>query len=410
MRIAIETLGTRGDVQPYLALARKLQERGHVVQLAAPTQFAAMSEQYRVPFASLPGDFLALLDTPEGKAAISGGQGFSAGFKLLKHVRPLMRRLLDTEWQAVKDFGPDMILYHPKSIASPHMAQALGVPHILASPLPGFTPTADFPSPMLPYASLGPLNWTSHLLAMRGADLLFGKILREWRREALGLPSRFKFHPPKRTLYAYSKRVVPVPADWTEDVLVSGYWFLDEPTWKMPDDLATFLAEGDRPVYIGFGSVPGLDPETLADTAIAALAQTGKRGLLAIGGGALKVREMPAYVHVIKSAPHGELFRHVSGTVHHGGAGTTAASIRAGVPMTICPFFGDQPFWARRIVDLAIGPSPLDRKHLDVGRFAAALVAMDDAGTIARAVALGAKVRAEDGLTAAANYLEAASL
>ena len=410
MRIAIETLGTRGDVQPYLALARILQERGHIVQLAAPQQFAAMSEQNRVPFASLPGEFLALLDTPEGKAAISGGQGFSAGFKLLKHVRPLMRQLLDTEWQAVKDFGPDMIVYHPKSIASPHMAQALGVPHILASPLPGFTPTAAFPSPMLPFASLGPLNWSSHLLAMRGADLLFGKMLREWRREALGLPSRFKFRPPKRTLYAFSKHVLPVPSDWAEDVLVSGYWFLDEPAWTMPDALARFLAGGDRPVYVGFGSMPGLDPETLADTVMAALAQTGKRGLLAIGGGALKVREMPAHVHVIDSAPHGELFRHVSATVHHGGAGTTAASIRAGVPLTICPFFGDQPFWARRVLDLGIGAGALDLKHLSVDQFAAALKAMDDAETIGRARALGAKVRAEDGLKAAASFLEAASL
>jgi sterol 3beta-glucosyltransferase len=410
MRVAIETLGTRGDVQPYLALARVLQERGHVVQLAAPAQFASLAAQNRVPFAPLPGEFLALLDTPEGKAAVSGGQGFSAGFKLLKHVRPLMRRLLETEWQAVKDFGPDMIVYHPKSVASPHMAQALGVPHILASPLPGFTPTAAFPSPMLPYASLGPLNWTSHLLAMHGADLLFGKMLREWRREALGLPSRFKFRMPNRTIYAYSKHVVPVPSDWTKDILVSGYWFLDEPSWTMPDGLASFLACGDRPVYVGFGSMPGLDPEALADTAMAALAQTGKRGLLAIGGGALKIRKMPAHVHVIDTAPHGELFRHVSATVHHGGAGTTAASIRAGVPMTICPFFGDQPFWARRIVDLGIGPGPLDRKRLDVRQFAAALTAMEDPGMIARAIALGTKVQAEDGLQAVVSLLEAASL
>lgn len=410
MRIAIETLGTRGDVQPYLALAKALQERGHIVQLAAPEQFAAMSELNRVPFAPLPGEFLALLDTQEGKAAISGGHGFSAGFKLLKQVRPLMRLLLDLEWRAVKDFNPDIIVYHPKSVGSPHMAQALGVPHILASPLPGFTPTAAFPSPMLPYGSLGPLNWTSHLLAMRGADLLFGKILREWRRAALGLPSRFRFRPPNRTLYAYSKHVVPVPHDWAADVLVSGYWFLDEPNWTMPDDLANFLAGGDRPVYIGFGSMPGLDAETLADTAMAALAQTGKRGLLAIGGGALKVRTIPAHVHVIDSAPHGALFRHVSATVHHGGAGTTAASIRAGVPMTICPFFGDQPFWARRVVDLGIGPAPLNRKHLSVSQFAAALAAMDDAEMIDRAGALGAEVQTEDGLQAAAVFVEAARL
>lgn len=91
-------------------------------------QFAGMAEQHGVPYAPLPGEFLALLDTPEGKAAVAGGKGFSAGLKLLKYVRPLMRRLLDTEWQAVQQLAPDLIVYHPKSVAAPHMAEALGIP------------------------------------------------------------------------------------------------------------------------------------------------------------------------------------------------------------------------------------------------------------------------------------------
>lgn len=407
MRIAIETLGTRGDVQPYLALAQTLQSRGHIVQLAAPEQFAELAAHHGVPFAPLPGEFLALLDSPEAKAAVAGGEGFSAGFKLLKYMRPLMVHLLEVEWQAVRTFGPDLILYHPKSLASPSMAEALGVPHVLASPLPGFTPTSAFPSPLLPFASLGPLNRVSHLLATHSSGLLFGKMLRQWRQQSLGLTGRAKFNRPSATLYAYSPQVLPVPDDWSEDVLVSGYWFLDEPAWTMPAPLSRFLAAGDKPVYVGFGSMPGLDPEAMADTAIAALAQTGKRALLAIGGGALKVRNVPEHIHVIDAAPHGELFRHVSATVHHGGAGTTAASIRAGLPTAICPFFGDQPFWARRVVDLGIGPAPLDRKALTVEAFAAALRTMDDAALRDRAGALGAKVQAENGTRAAADFLEA---
>ena len=134
MRFAIETLGTRGDVQPYIALAIGLIARGHEVQLAAPVQFTDMATEHGIPFAGLPGEFLALLDTPEGKAAVAGGKGFSAGFKLLKHVRPLMMRLLDEEWRAVRSFQPDVLVYHPKSFGSPDMAAALGVPHVLASP------------------------------------------------------------------------------------------------------------------------------------------------------------------------------------------------------------------------------------------------------------------------------------
>ena len=158
MRVAIQTLGTRGDVQPYVALARGLVGRGHDVQISAPVQFEAMIRGHGIACAPLPGEFLALMNTPEGKAAIAGGRGFSSGLRLLKHVRPLMRRLLDAEWAAIRAFAPDVIVYHPKSIASPHVAEALALPFILASPLPGFSATSAFPSPLLPFASLGPLN------------------------------------------------------------------------------------------------------------------------------------------------------------------------------------------------------------------------------------------------------------
>ena len=408
MRVAIHTLGTRGDIQPYLALALGLTARGHDVQLAAPIQFEAMIGERGVAFAPLPGEFLALMDTPEGKAAIAGGQGFSAGFKLLKHVRPLMRGLLDAEWSAAQGFSPDVVVYHPKSIASPHIAEKLGCRSILASPLPGFTPTSAFPSPLLPFASLGPLNRISHALAIRGSDFLFGGLLREWRETSLHLPRRrLGKGAPTATLYAYSPHVVPVPRDWDSNVLVSGYWFLDSEDWTMPDDLASFLNAGAPPIYVGFGSMPGLDPVNIAAIAIEALARTGKRGLLATGGGALAPQNVPQSVHVIANAPHDRLFAHVAATVHHGGAGTTAASIRAGKPMTICPFFGDQPFWARRMCDLGIAPRPLDRKRLSVETLAAAITEMDNPQMRERAAMLGTAIRREQGVTAAINFIEA---
>jgi UDP:flavonoid glycosyltransferase YjiC (YdhE family) len=226
MRVAIQTLGTRGDVQPYVALALELIGRGHAVQIAAPVQLAGMVEERGVSFAPLPGEYLALLETPEGKAALAGSRGFSAGLKLLKHIRPLMRRLLDAEWAAVRVFRPDVIVHHPKSVASPHIAEALGCAHLLASPLPGFTPTAAFPSPMLPFRSLGPLNRASHALAIHGAYLLFRGLVREWREGSLGLIGGTARIASSGTLYAYSRHVVPVPPDWDDSVLVSatGSW------------------------------------------------------------------------------------------------------------------------------------------------------------------------------------------
>ncbi|MFP9136226.1 glycosyltransferase [Devosia sp. XGJD_8] len=405
MRIAIQTLGTRGDVQPYIALAIGLVRRGHDVQIAAPVQFESLVGAHAIPFIGLPGEFLALMDTEEGKAAIGGGQGFSAGLKLLKYMRPLMDQLLEAETAAVRSFGPDLILHHPKSLAAPHLATALGVPGILASPLPGFTPTSAFPSPLLPFNSLGPLNKVSHLLATRGGELLFAKELRAWRHRTLGL--RARPNNPVGTLYAYSPEVIPVPNDWGDDVLVSGYWFLDGEDWAPDAALAEFLASGDKPIYVGFGSVPGIDPEAMTALVAEALARTGKRGLLATGGGALGGQALPAHMHRIAAAPHDRLLPLVAAAIHHGGAGTTGAALRAGLPTTIVPFFGDQPFWGRRIEQLGVGPRPLDRKSLSADALADAIRAMDAPEMRRRAGELGAAIRQENGIEAAIRFIEA---
>ena len=406
MRIAIDTLGTRGDVQPYIALALGLAAKGHSVQLAAPEQFAALAGDHGVPFAPLPGAFLELLDTPEGKAAVAGSRGFGAGFKLLKHVRPMMRQLFDAEWDAARSFEPDIVVYHPKALAAPHIAEKLGRPAVLASPLPGFTPTSDFPTPMLPFASLGPFNRISHRLVSGGSSLLFGRMIGEWRSKTLGLGRKGAARPTVATIYAYSPHVVPRPADWGRDVLVSGYWFLDTAGWAPDEDLAAFLGDGPPPVYVGFGSMPGLDPEGLAKMVIEALAQTGKRGLLSTGGGAISGQTTARHVHVITGAPHEALFPLMDAVVHHGGAGTTGAAIRAGKPMAVCPFFGDQPFWGRRVESLGIAPPPLERKTLTANALANAIEAMNDARVRKAVATLGKKVRAEDGVSAAVNFLE----
>jgi len=397
MRFAIETLGTRGDVQPYIALAMGLMARGHEVQLAAPVQFSDLAAEHGIPFAGVSGEFLALLDTPEGKAAIAGGKGFGAGFRLLKHMRPLMMRLLDEEWRAVRSFQPDVLVYHPKSFGSPDMAAALGVPHVLASPIPGFTPTDAFPSPMLPFASLGPFNRMSHAFAIHGARLLFAKDLKAWRATTLGLPGRTARKPAAGTLYAYSPAVLPKPNDWGPDVLVTGYWFLDRPDWQPDEALESFLTAGLPPVYFGFGSVPGIDPAAMAGTILEALKMTGMRGLLAGGGGAIGKADASARAYFLAGAPHDRLLPRASAAVHHGGAGTTAASLRAGLPTQIVPFFGDQPFWGRRVDALGAGPAPLDRKTLSAAGLAKALTAMDAAAMRARAADLGAAIAKDRG-------------
>lgn len=406
MRISIHTLGTRGDVQPYLALAKGLVQSGHDVQLTAPEQFASMAYERRVAFAPLPREFLAVLESPEAKAILGrSSAGFGAGLKLLKFYREIGRRLLDAEWNAAREFSPQAIIFHPKTLGAPHIAAKLEIPLLLASPLPGFTPTTEFPTPVLPVASLGPFNRLSHALMIHGGSILFSKTIRAWRAEALALPDRRKASPLAGTLYAYSSHVLPKPSDWGSDIIVTGYWFLETKDWSPPDTLAQFLAAGEPPVYVGFGSMPGSSPERLTGLVLEGLRRAGKRGLLATAGGALATSASNEYVHVIAEAPHDRLLPFVSATLHHGGAGTTGAALRAGRPTAICPFIGDQSFWARRANALGVGPKPLDKRTMTVDDLASAFMAMDNPAMRSRAAELGAAIRAEKGVEQAVDFI-----
>ncbi len=407
MRFTIHALGTRGDTQPYLALARELQAQGHEPLLIAPAQFAEAARAEGVAFAALPAEFLTLLDSSEVKDVIGkSGTGFGAGFRLIKHYRHLMRDLLDAEWRAAQAFRPEAIIFHPKALGAPHIATSMGVPHFLASPLPGFTPTSAFPAPILPFASLGPLNRISHALMIHGGNFIFRKTLRQWRTETLGLPGRGKPAPLSGTLYAYSPHVVPKPSDWGADVAVTGYWFLDTEDWQPDAELASFLDAGEPPVYVSFGSMPGIDPERLSRMVIEGLRMAGKRGLLATAGGALCQIENSRDVHTISGAPHDRLFPLVHATLHHGGAGTIGAALRAGKPTAICPFLGDQPFWARRVVDLGVGPKPISKNKMSAADFASAFTAMDDKSMRTKAELIGQAIQHENGLASAIRFIE----
>jgi sterol 3beta-glucosyltransferase len=407
MRFSIHTLGTRGDLQPYLALARGLRVRGHEVVLVAPAQFTGMAEAEGITFAALPGAFLDLLDSAAAKGVIGkSGAGFAAGFKLLKHFRGLMDGLLDAEWAAVRDFGADAILYHPKALGAPHIAAKLGIPRFLASPLPGFTPTAAFPTPLLPFANLGPLNRPSHALMIHAADVMFARPVAVWREAALGLPKKSEVPPLAGTLYAYSPHVLPRPADWGADVAVTGYWFLDSPDWAPDAGLSAFLAAGDAPVYVGFGSMPGFAPEQMTRMVVDGLRQAGKRGVIATAGGVLQRLDGLKDMHFISGAPHDKLFPLMQATLHHGGAGTTGAALRAGRPTAICPFLGDQPFWARRVEALGAGPAALDLRKVSAHDLAKACRAMEAPAIRQRAAELGAAIRSERGVEDAADFIE----
>ena len=414
MTVAVLTVGSRGDVQPYLALARGLQETGYNVKLAAPANFEAFALEHEVPFFSLGVDFQEMATSVEVRRAITGDP--KALFRAVRRMRGMMRSMLDAAWKTSQ--GADAVVYHPKTLAGTHIAEALRVPCHLAIPVPVVVPTRAFPAPLGPLPDLGPFNPLTYWLT-RAAELPFHGMINRWRKEQLGLSPRplladpfRKEGDPLRVLYAFSPTVVPPPPDWPDRLNVTGYWFLEAKTsWRPPEDLVRFLEDGAPPVYVGFGSLAGSDPEETTRIVLDALQQCGARAVLATGWGGLMPAGGSDEVFVVESVPHDWLFPRCSLLIHHGGAGTTAAGLRAGKPTLICPFFGDQSFWGKRVYERGAGPEPIPQKALTsaggTNRLAAAIRrAVTSRPMQRRAAQIGRYIRREEGVANAVRAIE----
>ena len=404
MNVAILTLGTRGDVQPFVALGAGLEEAGHEVTLVTGKGFGAMVSGRGLRYVALDVDLLELAQSPEGRTALRSPRG---ALRMARGLMPTVRKMLVDQWEAAASSRADAVVYHPKAMVGHHVAEALGVPGFLALPVPALSPTRAFPVPVMPLPDLGgPLNKLSYGVFFRSLTLPYRRMVNRWRKETLGLPAlplsanelELRGEPVVR-LYPCSPRVVPVPADWDESSAMTGYWFLDAGSdWRPPDELAAFLEDGPPPVYVGFGSAAP-DPGGSRAAALAALRRLGLRGVLATGRHGMAA---PGAIE-IEGAPHEWLFPRMTAVVHHGGAGTTAEGLRAGRPTAVFPSnFGDQLFWGRRVHALGAGPEPVPQKRLTVEGLVASIRAItDDEGMRRRAAALGEKIRAEDGVARA---------
>jgi sterol 3beta-glucosyltransferase len=202
--------------------------------------------------------------------------------------------------------------------------------------------------------------------------------------------------------------VIPDPPEWTELRPSKGYWFLDRPAeWRPPEDLASFIESGAPPIYAGFGSMAGSDGERLTGVVLEALRRTGRRGIIAAGWGGLRKENLPPYAFPVESVPHDWLFTRVAAAIHHGGAGTTAAALRAGAPSIIVPFFADQSFWGKRVFELGLGPKPISRKKLDAESLTDAVrFALEAPGVRDRCLEMAHLIQGEDGVEKAARLVE----
>ncbi len=409
--IALLSYGSRGDVQPYAALARALRHVGHQVLLVAPPNFASLAGDYEVPFAGTGADLEAHL-AGRIKALPQSGNVV----RNLRALRDELRSLIDDgardTWRAIQ--GAALVIGVGPASAS--MAEKLGVPFIEAMLQP-LTPTRAFPSPVAaPRLKLGGgVNRLTHLAFEQVFWQLFRGNTNGVRTRILGLPA-YPFTGPLRSLrehgllrlYAYSPRVVPRPDDWPAHHWVTGYWFLPPPpAWEPSAELSAFLAAGPPPVYIGFGSMMGRNPQKMTALVTEALSRSGQRGVLARGWGALDSSMLsPECVCFVDNIPHDWLFPRMAAIVHHGGAGTTGAALRSGVPSVVVPFGFDQTFWGERTTALGVGPSPIPRRTLTASALASAIErAVHDSQMRERAAQLGTQIQAEQGTDLALEHI-----
>jgi sterol 3beta-glucosyltransferase len=419
MRILLLTIGTRGDVQPFIALGERLKQNGHDVALCTSSSFSSFVERQGLEYRYLNNDFVELAQGETGRRAMEESGGLAGRLRWMAEAarlfKPIFRKTLREEWEVAQD--AEVIIYNPQSVGGFHIAEALGVPGIMADALPTWVPTGAFPSFAVPDLRLGKwYNRMTYRLLPLGTGGMFGSVVRQWRSETLKLPPRSRFGGelarsdgrPVPVLYSFSRHVLPPPADWPEHINVTGYWVLDETQdWRPPPELLNFLEAGPPPVFVGFGSMGGRDPARTTRLVLEALARAGQRGLLVTGWGGLETEKTPENALMVENAPYSWLFPRMAAVVHHGGAGTTGAGLQAGKPTVICPFVADQPFWGRRVAALGAGPPPIPQRKLTADNLASAIrQAVTDARMRQRAVDLGEKIRAEDGAGQAASLIE----
>jgi UDP:flavonoid glycosyltransferase YjiC (YdhE family) len=415
LRISILTAGSRGDVQPYVALGKGLQSAGHSVRVVTHDVFETFVRGGGLDFALVGGNPHELMKQviPAWRKAWKNPVGFVRWMNRL--VRPMVEEFLAQSWEGCRD--AEAILFSPMGTPGYHIAESLGVPSFFAAIQP-VAPTRAFPSPVSPPRLRlgGAYNRKSFEMAEQMSWYGIRKLVNHWRVDTLGIaplplsgPYRAMRHRGIPVLHGYSPAAVPRPGDWPETVAVTGYWFLDSgQNWEPPAALRDFLASGPPPVTIGFGTTFGHDKVALHRKVAEALRLAGRRGVLLTGMDepTAGLPGDPGDLLQIEGAPHDWLYPRSSAVVHHGGAGTTGAGLRAGVPNVIIPFFYDHPFWGRRVAELGVGPAPLSLRRFTAADLAAALRATESAPIRERAAALGATVRAENGVARVVEIVE----
>ncbi|KAJ3192425.1 Sterol 3-beta-glucosyltransferase [Irineochytrium annulatum] len=383
MHITCLTIGTRGDVQPYIALCKRLQADGHICRIATHLEYQSWIESHGIEFREVKGDPAELM-----QCCVENGM-FTVNFIVdaieaetsnVGKFRGWIDELITSAWEACQ--GSDLLIESPSAMAGIHIAEALAFPH---------------PFAVTERHLGGSYNYMSYVLFEQILWKGTSTQINRWRKRYLNRPPTALGNIGEHRipyLYFFSPSLVPPPSDWHDWIHMTGYWFLDaaEVGWEPPERLARFLRESEpnSVVYIGFGSVIVPDPDAMTRTVVEAVRRAGVRAIVAKGWSARgKEKEnaggersgadplmidSPDFIYFAEGAiPHDWLFPQLAGVVHHGGCGTTGAGLRAGMPTAIRPYFGDQFFWAERVEAMGVGCAV---RKLTAEKLSAALVAL----------------------------------
>lgn len=443
LNVVIQIVGSRGDVQPFVALGKVLKDTyGHRVRLATHPTFQKFVEDNGLEFFSIGGDpaeLMAFMVKNPGlmpgidalksgevakrrkgieeivlgcwRSCIEAGDGLGPAPEPHQSREPLTDLDLHLSGNPEKKpFVADAIIANPPSFAHIHIAEKMGIPLHIMFTMP-WSPTKSFPHPLANIESSNMdgamTNYVSYTLVEMMTWQGLGDVINRFRAKVLDLEPLSliwapgiltRLHIP--TTYCWSPALIPKPNDWGREVNIPGFFFLDLATSYTPEpDLAAFLDSGPPPVYIGFGSIVVDDPNKLTRMIFDAVSMSGVRALVSKGWGGLGADSVgiPDGVFMLGNCPHDWLFKKVSCVVHHGGAGTTAAGIKTGTPTVVVPFFGDQPFWGSMIAKAGAGPPPIPYKKLTAESLAEAITTALKPETQARAKELGEKIRQERG-------------
>ena len=416
MKIIVNTFGTRGDIQPYIALSLGLQQAGHSVRIVTHQIFESFVKEYGMDFYPLDLDPREVLINQ----ALSelGNNTFRINRWMKENFKPALRDIFIATLKANRD--AELILNSGLSFAGWHVAEKLEIP-ALATYLWPVTPSRHLPATSgkispdwLPFR--GVVNYLSTKLSNQlffnlllssvnqcRKDILDLQPMRSW--EYWSLDSARSSTP---LIYGYSPVVIPKPPDWSNNQQISGYWFLDTVEGYKPETvLLEFLMDGSPPIYFGFGSMVDREQEEISQIVINALEESNHRGVLLGGWSALGSGHLPNSIFRVDDVPHDWLFPQMAAVVHHGGAGTTAAGLRAGVPSVTVPSFGDQFFWGWRVHKLGAGPKPIPRNKLTVNNLVRAIQqVVNDDNLKMKAAQIGQQIRSEKGVDVAVRMIE----